>query len=192
MSLIEKLLDFHEKHAKTLVVVLFGLLVTGATSGGLWISALKSNLEAQGSIEIGRRVLIDERYRTLFSVAANEHRQVLKTHKVLSDQLRTSAERIRSITEALASGGSSLDSSQEAELKQNLLHEVEVMERVVKETQMPSTPIMDELIDKAEAYMYPPAQFRAPTKLWGLLLLLLLSSGLFIFWWAMRSKRKLN
>ena len=156
MSLIEKLLGFYEEHSKTLVVVLFGLIVSGATGGGLWINSLKSSLEQQKIIASDARKLVEERYLTTIVQAASDHKKVVESHKNLYKQLNTSTQKIRSIAEDLDRRLSSSNLSKtRAELKQDLLHEIEAMEKVTEENQKPTTTNMDRLISKAEAYSYP-------------------------------------
>ncbi len=63
MGFLDTLIKFSDAHARSVIVILIGIIVVGAIGGGLWIQSLKASLNEHEEIKDSRIELIEERYR---------------------------------------------------------------------------------------------------------------------------------
>ncbi len=62
--MIDKIFQFAESNAKTVIATLFGIIVVGSVGGGLWIHNLQSSLEEEGKLYQSTRELQKQQYET--------------------------------------------------------------------------------------------------------------------------------
>lgn len=99
MDLIEKILEFAETQAKSVIVVLLGVIVAGGIGGGLLINSMKSNIEYKDKIINEKFSLLEERYRFRYLGLKKENIALSEQVKTLRDNLPEINESIRILNE---------------------------------------------------------------------------------------------